>query len=334
MSVEDSQKKRYWLLTSPRTASNLLIRILNLDAQGVPAARLGGYFFFPNALTRVKMCVRPVSEWTPEEYAEVNEAAKGCFRALQNHVEAAEAAGHKVFIKEHIGFICSVYSDAEVFNGGPVENARPPGSIEPMHGLTTATQSALNFTCLPDEFLKTWHPTFLIRHPAMQLPSNYRTALTEVKMDGVGRHKPELYETEGTLKFVRGLHDFYVNHFGKDSIWPLVLDADDIIETPEIVAKYAGLVGLDASKLKLSWDKITQEKYEQLIPAEKVMLSTIHASTGIIKEKAAGNIDIDVEAVKWRAEFGEEGAKNLVRWVRQMMPDYEYLRSRRLRLDN
>src|SRR5690606_7516389 len=47
-------KRRFWLITSPRTASNMLVKILNLDEQGVrPGPMAGGYFFLPAAVERL-----------------------------------------------------------------------------------------------------------------------------------------------------------------------------------------------------------------------------------------------------------------------------------------
>ncbi|KAI1822021.1 hypothetical protein F4861DRAFT_421891 [Xylaria intraflava] len=316
-----SQKRRNLLITAPRTASSLLIRILNLDKQNVRPAHQGGYFFFPSVIGRVRLYGKPPKEWTPQEYANVNELERHCLKNLQNHVEASEAAGQRVYVKEHAGFLNSIYTDAEQMGGAPVER-------EP----TYATQSKLNLTCLPDEYLKTWHPTFLIRHPAMLIPSLYRTAQTGIKTDGAGRPTTEPLEQEGTMTVVRTLYDFYVEYFGESSEWPLILDADDVITSPELMIKYAGLVGLDADKLQFTWERMSKEEEARLMRPDRVMLGTINSSTGLIKEKAAGNIDIDAEAVKWRAEFGDAGGKKIERWVRQMMPDYEYMRSRRLTL--
>lgn len=43
-----------------------------------------------------------------------------------------------------------------------------------------------------------------------------------------------------------------------------------------------------------------------------------------------GTLDVDKETDKWRVEFGEEDAVKLRIWVDFAMPDYEYLRARKL----
>ncbi|KAI0466871.1 hypothetical protein F4859DRAFT_286926 [Xylaria cf. heliscus] len=322
-----SQKGRYWLLTMPRTASNMLVRILNLDEQGVRPARNGGYFFFPGMIARLGLYDKPSENWTPEEHAAVKAGTQKSFDALQDHLEAAEEEGQKIFVKEHVSFLNSPFYEQE-YGYGKAEDCLL--ETAQARGFTQSTRSSLNFTSLSDEFLKTWYPTFLIRHPALMFPSLYRTAQKGIEMDGKGRSRPEPYEVEATLKFARTLYEFYSDHFGQNSQWPVLLDADDIMASPEIVMRYAELVGLDPDKLQFSWEKASQEKIDKMHHAEKVMLGTINASTGVDKGKMAGNINIDTEAGKWRDEFGEEGGRKLERWVRNAMPDYEYLRSKRL----
>ncbi|KAI1621079.1 hypothetical protein EDD37DRAFT_143717 [Exophiala viscosa] len=63
---------------------------------------------------------------------------------------------------------------------------------------------------------------------------------------------------------------------------------------------------------------------------ERRMRSTISASTGILKEKASADLSIDSEMSKWMTEFGEEEARKLASWVEAAMPDYIYMRARRL----
>ncbi|KAI2635955.1 hypothetical protein GGS21DRAFT_542842 [Xylaria nigripes] len=329
--VDTSSKKyRYLLLTSPRTASNLLVRMLNLDEQGVRPAYNGGYFFIRNFSKQLGIFAKPAQDWTPEDVAGGNTVEKECFNALQDHIEAAEAAGEKVFVKEHMFFLNSIYTQWESRLGTPVKEGRPAGTVEPMRGHTDVTQSALNLTCLPDEFLRTWQPTFLIRHPALMIPSLHRTALEGPAIRGQKRVGLEPIDFEVDTTYTRALYDFYLDYFGEGSQWPIVLDADDIMTHHEIVAKYAELVGLDPNKIRFSWEKVNMEAYSL---SEKLMLSFINTSTSVDEAKIAGNIDIDVEAVKWRVEFGEEGGRKVERWVREAMPDYEYMRSRRLTPD-
>jgi hypothetical protein len=276
---------------------------------------------------------RPLHEWTAEERIVIEAQEKRSLDAMQDYLEAAEETGQKVFVKEHVSFLNGVKFESEYMHGPLIGDDAGPPNLLPARGVSSPTRSSLNLTPLPDEFLKTWYPTFLIRHPAKMLPSLFRTTLNNIELDGYGRSQNEPYEVETTLKFVRALHDFYLEYFGKASPWPAVLDADDVMMYPELIIKYAGLAGLDPDKLLFSWEQTSQEKLEKLPTAQRIMFSVFNKSTGVDKRKIAGNINIDTEAEKWRSEFGDEGGKKLERWVRNAMPDYEYLRSRRLTLD-
>jgi hypothetical protein len=62
----------------------------------------------------------------------------------------------------------------------------------------------------------------------------------------------------------------------------------------------------------------------------KAMLSSVFASSGVTKGKTATNLDINVEAKVCKVEFGESQGEEMERLVREAMPDYEFLRSKRL----
>ena len=66
------QRPRYWLLTSPRTASNLLVKMLNLGEQNVRPAIHGGYFFLPSLPKHFLIAEKPMDTWTEEDSATVN----------------------------------------------------------------------------------------------------------------------------------------------------------------------------------------------------------------------------------------------------------------------
>ena len=136
---------------------------------------------------------------------------------------------------------------------------------------------------------------------------------------------------------MRTLYDWYSQHFQNPetgssggSIWPIVLEADDIMLEPELVVKYAKIIGLDHTKLKFSWTPKRKEELDKLWDVERRMLSTISASAGILEGKTANGIVIDDEVMKWKIEFGEDEGAKIERWVRGAMMDYEFLKARRL----
>lgn len=332
VNMAPTHKPRYWLITMPRTASNMLVRILNLDGQGVRHVENGGYFFLKAGVKRFTMIDKPMKDWTAEEHVLVNEAQQAAFDTFQDYLAAADEEGQGVFVKEHAIMLNDPYFESE-FTFGPDAVTGGPGFLA-TRGVERPTRSSLNLTSMPDEFLKTWNPTFLIRHPALMMPSLYRTCQADIEVDGV---KPRPSKTpllaETTIRWNKTLYDFYRVHFGEDSVWPVVLDADDIMTKPELVIKYAKLVGFDPDKLHFSWDKVPEEEFKKMSPTMQVMLGSILASSKVDTSKVAGNVDIDAEAVKWRSEFGEEGGRNLEEWVRAMMPDYLAMHANRLRLE-
>lgn len=313
----------------------MLVKILNLDAQNVRPARNGGYFFLDAAVKRFSFHDTPMSTWKTEDREAVYAAQQAAFDKLQEYLAAAEQDGQCVFVKEHAFVMNDAHFESKYIYGPDVVTGEPGTLVA--QGIEHPTRSALNLTSLPDEFLKTWRPTFLIRHPAMMLPSLYRTCIKDdmggFEVDG-RRARPgkEPIKPEVTMKWIKTLHSFYTEHFGEDSDWPIVLDADDVMLNPGIVIKYATLAGLDPEKLRFEWEKMTEEQLQNLPPAGRIMLSSISKSCGIDKGKVAGAVDIDAEAAKWRVEFGEQGGRNLEQWVRDAMPDYLSLHAKRLRL--
>jgi hypothetical protein len=329
--AKSQQRQRYWLLTSPRTASNLLVKMLNLDEQGVRPALHGGYFFLPSVPKHFLITEKPMDTWTDEESERISNILQKCSENFQDHIAAAEQEGQTLYVKEHTLMITHPRHENNYVHN--IKDAQNEATPLLMRNIAQPTRSPLNLTLFPDEFLKTWNPTFLIRHPALMLPSHYRTCLADLEMDGYKRPGKEPMAAEITTRWQRTLYDFYAEHFANDSIWPIVIDADDVMTCPPLVSKYAQLSGLDESKVRYSWDKAGEQELNKMNDSVKRMLSSINASSKIDTSKVAGNIDIDQEVVKWIDEFGEAGARKLEKWVRDAMVDYNFLYSKRLRLE-
>ncbi|KAI1265681.1 hypothetical protein F5Y18DRAFT_416981 [Xylariaceae sp. FL1019] len=335
MAVETSASApRTWLLTAPRTASNLLMRILNLDEQNVQPAINGGYFFHPAFVVKLKLMNKPMENWSNEEFASVAGAQRECFKRLQTHIEDAEVADKIIFVKEHVVFMNDPVYEAQYWQNGEASIETGAPKPLPCSSIQNPTRSSLNLTCMPDEFLKTWHPTVLIRHPAMMLPSLLRTfdgSKERKEAAWSGRRVP--HDIEMTTKWFRTMFDFYVEQFGEGSQWPIVIDADDIMTSRKVVEKYALLTSLDPNKLRFTWEKASEEEISKLPAGAIRMTRTLNGSSGVDMSKVAGKISIDEETVKWRAEFGQELGSKLERWVRNAMPDYEYMYTQRLKSD-
>jgi hypothetical protein len=329
--------KRHWLLTQPRSASNMLTKMLNLDQQNVRPSFGGGYFFIFAHIYRRTVGQKPWKKWTAQEMKTAIQQQQESFDSLQEFLAASEAEQQTIFVKEHVMVFAEPILEntrrfPETANGdSDVDEVAPIVAIS--RSSPPQPRSKLNRTCLPDEFLKTWHPTFLIRHPVMLFPSMLRAMLE------TDEWTPEtalvMGKSDLSMFFQRSLYDFYEEHFGKTSNdgreWPLVLDADDLMQHPEMIRGYAALAGLDPEKVVLEWEPATEEQLSTMRSDVKRMLSTISASSGVRKDKVAANVDLETEAKKWKVEFGDELGSVLENAVHDAIPDYEYLRSRRLR---
>jgi hypothetical protein len=344
--MEANPYRRFYLITHPRSASNLLVRILALEEQpnvGQGTNGSPGYFFMSSFQLIKDLDVRGkhVRDWTEDERRQIKQAYQDDFNKLEAYVEASRAQAKIAFVKEHSYFMIEpVAQTRSIYGGDSVEESPWTVQIPSTYG-SEVTHSRLNETVLPDEFLMTWLPTFLIRHPALSFPSLYR-AFTDIVFPDKDQRKDEQMEVVMTFRWTRTLYEWYAQQLSKSSLesgsgsditWPLVLEADDVINQPEVVIKFSELVGLDPTKLKFSWDPATEEEVAKLPGKTHAarMLSTLLASNGVLKSKTSANIDVDTEAKKWRDEFGDGEGKRMEKWVRAAMPDYEFLKAKRLR---
>ncbi|OAL18133.1 hypothetical protein AYO22_10910 [Fonsecaea multimorphosa] len=319
-----------FLLTHPRTASNLVTRILNLDNQPAFKSDMNGYFFLPSVSRRLELADRSSEDWTEQERADMNRCLSNCLRTLVDCVAAAEAEGKSVYVKEHLMWMLSPEAENLGKRGVPAAGG---GQIQ-------------NQTVLPDSLLTKCIPTFLIRHPALVFPSLYRTCVDLEGPEQARKNADGSFRMEMTWRWSRNMWEWYNRQVndgthargasGDDRIsgspWPIILDADDVILHPSVMKRYCQIVGLDPDRCQFEWESATAEEQQSLHAFERRMKSSLLSSTGLIKEgKTAVGLDIEREAQKWKDEFGEEEAEKLRSWVEDAMPDYEYLRERRLK---
>lgn len=329
--------RRFYLLTYPRTASNLLVRMLALDDQpSLLLSEKGGYFFIRTVGLRMSLfevAGRHLHEWTKEERIGLMQSYQSCFEALQKHIEAAETQGKNVFVKEHVPWLMEPVAETKwVFGDNSIHES--PWTVEAM---PEQTHSNLNETVLPDEFLKTWQPTFLIRHPGLVFPSNYRTCV-DLEGSEIAKTESRQHALEMTMHWSHTLFNWYTSKSNEsesstdpDVSWPIVLDADDIMTDHKVILRYSKIIGLDPNKVKFSWASASKEELDKMPEPERRMRSTISASAGIVEGKTSAALEIDEEARKWKVEFGEEEGEKIEKWVRAAMPDYEYMKAKRLK---
>lgn len=337
--------RQFYLLTHPRSGSNLLVHILNLEEQHVITGDDGGGYYFMSYVDKIdEFHVRgkAMNTWTQEQRAAIRSAADKCYGDLVRDVAKLEAEpGKTMFVKEHCEFLNSPAEHPKSYDSTFAMRAKTDSSHAAVESepwiLDGSSKSENNQTLFSDEFLFRWMPTFLVRHPALAYPSHFRSVKDLAWSNEENVEDDEGLELQSSLSWIRKLYDFYdeklpeakKQYGGVD--WPVVLTGDIVMTEPETLRRFAALARLNMDMLRFQWDPASQEKVEKSSKRAKRMYSTLLASTGIDRSKVASSVDIAAEALKWREEFGDHAASKIEGWVRAAMPDYEYLKARRLR---
>ncbi|PLB53342.1 hypothetical protein P170DRAFT_350779 [Aspergillus steynii IBT 23096] len=327
--------QRLFLVTYPRTASNLLLKILALDEQpDTLTNKSGGYYFRP-AFLKTGMTGkphRPTGHLSRDEAHDLQRVFQACFEKLEHDSNAAIDQGKQYFVKEHALWLSNPTNISAALGE---QNAHPESSFRVQQNFSsTSTWSPKNQTVLPDEALRKWCLVFLIRHPALAFPSYYRAVL-DLRDEGY-LHESEVQphlQANMTLQWTRSLYDWSCEQGSA----PLVLDADDVISDYAVVVRLCEMTGLRASRLRLTWNSVSEEDEGECsleIDTKRslgaIMEKTLSGSTGVVEGKCSVGIDIAIESEKWKRDFGQEVGESLERSVRTAMPDYEYLRARRI----
>ncbi|KAF2441297.1 hypothetical protein P171DRAFT_434964 [Karstenula rhodostoma CBS 690.94] len=335
----------HMVFTIPRTASHLLLKLLNLPEQSSlyrHSNNLDGYIFLPAAAPRFRQSLpgKPIQDWTDGEKAALKDAMQSSFDDWLSLIEQGEKRGKSTFIKEHMNWMASPVAEARLY--GHDESDSSTATQFRVHWKCQETNDEGdedNITCLPDAFLlKLIKPTFLVRHPALTFPSCLRTAIDNQGASAV-LDEEKIQQWECTYLWSLSLYTFYTKSAAKfdrqsfvDGVeYPIVLDAQDLGDEA-LVKKYAKAVGLDEDKVRFTWKPAEEKELGRLGKMDKRMRSTILASTGIEKGKLqAGELDTETLEEEWRSEFGEVLSERLARLVNSNIEAYEALKSARLR---
>jgi hypothetical protein len=274
------QHPRLFIFTHPRTASNLFMRLF----ENHPDLSITDYTFF-QAYTSGPECLSPGrSLQTLAQSGRLTPDAtyQNGFNQLQKFIADAEAAGKIPFIKEHLLFIIDPQIAAAnvkcLPNGTPyVPNARP--TIEDSTSVLDKSISLpANPTVLSNDFLTTFSPVILIRHPAKIIPSVYRASRDAFGVTAFDADFP----VSTSLRWLRLIFEWYEVYYriSKTKQRPIVIDADDMInDSRNIAEKLCAITGLDPKHVQYSWGEATGECKENIA----IFTSTLRNSTGIIR---------------------------------------------------
>ncbi|KAH7400976.1 hypothetical protein DE146DRAFT_677638 [Phaeosphaeria sp. MPI-PUGE-AT-0046c] len=281
-----------------------------------PGYQNSGYKFFDAAFIGMgKLSQGPISEWPEEERNAAYDAFKNGFEKLQDEVADAKQNGKQAFVKEHTLLLLGPdkwFSD--FYKDDKVEMLQ-------LHDRENPLSPHTNPTNLPDSFLLNMQPIFQIRHPGLMFPSMLR--VQSKAFEGRNISEPSIYSTF-TLSPSRKLYDWYRLNA---SYWkPKVIDADDIMDDPNVVRQLCLETNLDPDAVKYEWEERHDDN-----PLVASFLSTIYASKGIVKGLDARTLDLAAEKVKWKQEFGDEDGEKMAQFVDDAMPDYNYLLTQRVR---
>ena len=345
-NMASSPPKRFLFVFSSGTSSNTLFEILNLPSQSdVCLFNQDRSFFVPPSqlVDQLGLLDRPIQSWSADEKNRIMEAYQDRFTAMEVYTQEAHARGKIAFVTEHGCNLASPPARARfLFGSGGVDESTWRVHVPSMSHLSEDADSRLNETVLPGYVLLYYLPIFLIRHPALAIPDVYRrfvfgrNANSEVMVSL--EHK---LRAAVTLHWTRVLYNFHVledsrnwvcrdDDVDDDVTWPLVLDTDDIVNSPKVIERLCEIVGLDVKNLGWRWQRVSSgdmsENPNSIIWAAK----TLPGDTDADNVKTGENLSIGEEAKKWVDEFGEDVGRRIEEWVRSSMPDYEFLRGRKL----
>ncbi|EGD91157.1 hypothetical protein H113_00957 [Trichophyton rubrum MR1459] len=212
-----------------------------------------------------------------------------------------------------------------------------PVASEAESGISaTPARTKTNLTFFPDEYLLLWQPVFMIRHPALIVESWYRAETRVVPINVKDKVWSYL-----TFWYSRSLYDWYVTRATESdgtktaaevksasSPWPIVVDADDVL-SGECLAKLCSACGMSAEHIKFEWEELPLEA-QDVSKRHMSYMCDLWTSTGLNQSKSSKGLDMEVRYGKWKEEFGGSVAEGLYEHVQKLMPDYEYLKRRKI----
>lgn len=204
----------------------------------------------------------------------------------------------------------------------------PPSDREFWHlkGPTSGTESYTSNFAVPDETLlfPGTHPIFTIRHPGVMVPSIWK-AISEVEGGS-----PVSVKFSSTLRWSRMLYDWYVEKGPAHGIEPIVMDAEDYMTNKATTQELCRRVGLDPEAVIDTWPKTSDEELKSMFHLAAKMKNDLLKSDGLIAKESTASFDMAKARQEWVSKYGEKVAAELEELVEQTMPDYDYLKARKL----
>lgn len=210
------------------------------------------------------------------------------------------------------------------------------GARAPALKLSAEGEPHTNPTLLPDSFMLSIVPIFVIRHPVLQNESWYRAVSRCAPVDLENPWSRAM----GSIHFCRQLLEWYEANVPSDvevdspkrpgPFAPIVLHADDILDNRPLIEDLCRRCNFDPAKVLYEWDQ-TKPK-EDLNDMGKSFLKDIHESTGVDKSKSSKGVNIDAKYDEWKEKWGPDVADLLKSNAEDAMDDYEYMKARMMKV--
>lgn len=329
-----------FFLSNPRTLSNLFVKLLSAQS----GFEESGYYLhngFEYALRNFGWVVGAKAEpemrqefvrLLREGYGKLLDARESAHNNVKsNHPPKPrlrlfniDPQGNAMFLKSHVN---------QIWEPSPFYEGTRSGEYAAEFTLTEQPPAvpSSNPTMLTDDFLTSFVPVFLIRHPVLVVDSWYRTDVRA----GITPDLALTCRKNGlSYEFTRKLYDWYVGLVADsdtamrpgDKAFPLVLDADDVVEGG-VVQRFAKTVGMDPEQVLSSWEAKSTEGLDSI---KKSYVQGIWESTGVDKSKSSKFLDVEAKYKSWRELYGKEVGDYLVALSEEFMPDYEYMKSKKM----
>ena len=329
--MAEQQPHRILLLSHARTASHLLERMLSKQPNVAYS-----FHAFVAARPLQEQLVRSgsLAEWPAAEREALKNAWQDALPKYLGDFAKAREEGKIAFHHMHPHF--SLYPELAATYTFNEQFEHPDWSYWQPHSTTgPPTESYTSPNVLPDDALLQSgdRVVFLIRHPALMVPSIYRT-ICETR--GYVRNNMVF---SSTLRWSRLLYDWYLEKGPAKGVHPIVVDADDYMADTDksFMTLLCNKLGLDPEAVVYTWPKDTKESLEVYPEPIREMVGTIKktlmGSEGLVRGNTAVDFDMAQAEHKWTQTWGEKGAAEIKELVGRTMPEYEYMRAQRLQVD-
>jgi hypothetical protein len=208
-----------------------------------------------------------------------------------------------------------------------VSVSSPPfTAIDKQQALLTLPDNAkkTNPTIFPDTFVESFRAIFLVRHPALSFESWYRAESAARHVDIFDKS----WSFYTSFQYSRQMHDWYLSRATAEDAVPIVIEADDMMENRATIDTLCDMLGMDKRCVPHEWDVIQAPVGAGC--RELKFMSGYWNSTSVDRSKSSRGLDLAGKRGAWREEFGAEVGDELWRLVQAAMPDYEYLKAKRI----